>query len=89
MSRLVNLGVFQVNSVNNNSMVTIGDASNGDTYKYQKFNMGFGVVLGSYNMMPANVNLVNDCDVADQNGSMPLLKPDFSTSITGTSPVSF
>jgi len=84
MENSVNLGVLQVHAVSNNSLVTVGEASNGDTYKYQKLNMGFGMVLGSYNLVTGNVNIVNDNDFADQNGSMPLLKPDHSVTITAS-----
>lgn len=84
MPDVINLGALQVNTVNNNAMVTIGDASNGDTFKYQKFNMGFGVIFGSLNMITGNINLLYDPDVGDQNGSIPVLKPDFSNSITAS-----
>jgi len=67
--RLNNIGVFSVNNVINNSMVTIGDSGIGDILSHRKINEGFGAVYGNANLIPASMNLVFDADMFDQNGS--------------------
>lgn len=68
--RVISIGGISVNNVTNNSQVSGGDASFGDALNYTKNNMGFGMVLGNFNVVSCGVNFVNDQDAFDQNGSL-------------------
>ena len=72
--RYNSIGVFTVNNVVNNSLVSIGDSGIGDILNHRKVNEGFGSVMGNANLIPASINLICDADVFDQNGSQCLNK---------------
>lgn len=67
--RFVNIGFLNISNVTGSSSVAIGgDGNYGDLFSHSKLNQGFGTVFGNANLMPANLNLVFDPDVADQIG---------------------
>lgn len=72
---MVNLGAIQVNVITNNSSVSVGTASNGDTYSIQKFNEGTGAILGNANLVFANLSLVNDPNILDTFAPQFCFKP--------------
>lgn len=80
MPRLINIGAVQINAVDNNSEVIMGDNTIGDTFLNEKINRGFGIIFGNANILPANMNCVCDTDVFDQiNGSHALNRPNVAS----------
>lgn len=82
MPRVVNVGAMQINTVNNYSLVTIGDSGIGDVLSHKKLNVGFGMIYGCGNLVPASCNLILDPDVFDHNGNQLQVIPNVSNTTT-------
>lgn len=71
----VNIGMFQVGTVTNNSVVDTGNYNCGDSYSVQKYNQGFGAVLGNFNAVFSNFNCIYDPDAVDQSSPQYRFEP--------------
>lgn len=71
----VNIGMLQVGTVANDSVVATGNYDSGDSYSVQKYNQGFGPVLGNFNAVFSNFNCIFDPDAIDQNAPQNRFEP--------------
>lgn len=75
---LLNIGVFQIGAVSNNSVVVTGDYDSGDSYSVEKYNQGFGAVLGNHNAVFSNLNCIYDPDAVEQNAPQNRFEPSIT-----------